>query len=80
MSMYGTWDAALTWALEHGDTLRAAGYEHGKAKPCLFYHSELDVSLMVHGDDFVAVGLNKHLVNIKNSHSEKYKIKIEQLG
>ena len=36
MSMYGTKDAALNWALEYGDTLRAAGYEQGKANPCLF--------------------------------------------
>ena len=35
---------------------------------------------MVHGDDFVAVGPDKHLQNIKNTLSEKYKIKIEQLG
>ena len=35
---------------------------------------------MVHGDDFVAVGPDKHLGNIKSTLSEKYKIKIEQLG
>ena len=35
---------------------------------------------MVHGDEFVAVGPDKHLVNIKNPLSEKYKIQIEQLG
>ena len=80
MSMYGTRDAALNWALEYGDTLKAAGYEQGKANPCLFYHHDLDVSVMVHGDDFVAVGPDKHLENIENTLSEKYKIKIEQLG
>ena len=46
----------------------------------LVYHSELDVSVMVHGDDFVAVGPDKHLDNIKNTLSENCKIKIEQLG
>ena len=35
---------------------------------------------MVHGDDFVAVGPDKHFDNIKITLSEKYKIKIEQLG
>ena len=35
---------------------------------------------MVHGDAFVAVGPDTHLDNIKNALSEKYKIKIEQLG
>ena len=33
MSMYGTRDADLNWALGYGDTLRAAGYEQGKANP-----------------------------------------------
>ncbi len=35
---------------------------------------------MVHGDYFVAVGPDKHLENIKSTLSEKYNIKIEQLG
>ena len=80
MSMYGTRDAALNRALEFGDTLKAAGYEQGKANPCLFDHDDLDVSVMVHGDDFVAVGPDEHLESIKNTLSEKHKIKIEQLG
>ena len=66
--------------MKYDDTLRAAGHEQGKANPCLFYHSELDVSLMVRGDDFVAVGPDQHLENIKATLSDKYKIKIEQLG
>ena len=36
MSMYGTREVAMNWALEYGDILRAAGYEQGKANPCLF--------------------------------------------
>ena len=80
MSMYGTRDAALNWAFEYGDTLRAAGYEQGKANPCLFYHHDLGVSVMVHGDDFEATGPDKHLDNIKNTLGDKYKIKIEQVG
>ena len=36
MSMYGTRDAALNWAMEYGDTLRAAGYQQGRSNPCLF--------------------------------------------
>ena len=71
MNVYGTRDAALNWALEYGDTRRAAGYEQGKANLCLFYNFELDVSVMVHGDDFVAVGLDKHLDSIKTALSDK---------
>ena len=56
MSMYGTRDAALNWAMEYSDTLRAAGYIQGKENPCLFHNKSLGVSVRVHGDDFVAVG------------------------
>ena len=52
----------------------------GKASPCLLYHAELNVSVMVHGDDSVAVGPDQPLDNIKATLSDKYKIKTEQLG
>ena len=35
---------------------------------------------MVHGDDFVAVGPEQQLDDVKRTLSEKYKIKVEQLG
>ena len=35
---------------------------------------------MVHGGDFIAVGPDPHLENVKATLSDKYKIKIEQLG
>ena len=80
MSMYGTRDAALNWALEYGETLRAAGYKQGRANPCLFFNEKLNVSIMVHGDDFVAVGPEQCLDHLKETLSDKYKIKVEALG
>ena len=80
MSMYGTRDAALNWALEYGDTLRAAGYVQGKANPCLFHHKALGLSVMVHGDDFVAVGPRQHLADTRKTLEDKYKLKVEMLG
>ena len=73
MSMYGTRDAALNWALEYGDTLREAGYVQGRANPCLFHHAGLDVSIMVRGDDFVAVGPEKNLEDTRRALEDKYK-------
>ena len=40
VSMYGTRDAALNWAVEHGETLKAAGFKQGVVNPCLFYHQQ----------------------------------------
>jgi hypothetical protein len=80
MSMYGTRDAALNWSLEYAETLRAGGYVQGKSNPCLFHNSKLGVSVMVHGDDFVAVGPRKHLVETRSTLESKYKLKVETLG
>ena len=80
VSMYGTRDAALNWANEYGDTLKEAGYKQGIINPCLFYHAEKDVTILVHGDDFVAVGHESHLEETKKVLNDKYKIKVETLG
>ena len=80
VSMYGTRDAAMNWAAEYGETLKAAGYIQGKVSPCLFHHPVHDVMIMVHGDDFVAVGEPEFLKKTEASLREKYKIKTETLG
>ncbi|MDP7559816.1 MAG: reverse transcriptase domain-containing protein, partial [Planctomycetota bacterium] len=40
VSMYGTRDAALNWATEYGDTLKAAGFKQGVSSPCIFRHEK----------------------------------------
>lgn len=80
VSMYGTRDAALNWAVEYGETLKDAGYRQGIANPCLFWHPKKDVTVVVHGDDFVAVGSEENLKDTKEALNKKYKIKVETLG
>ena len=60
-SMYGIRDAALNWSKEYADTLKSAGFVQGRSNPCLFRNHKLDVSIMVHGDDFIAVGTEANL-------------------
>ena len=67
MSIYGTRDAALNWALEYGETLKNAGYAQGKSNPCIFHHKEKCVTIMVHGDDFVSVGKPEHLKEVRDA-------------
>ena len=78
--MYGTRDAALNWSLEYAATLLAGGYVQGRANPCLFYNKALGVSVMVHGDDFIAVGPHQHLQETRKTLEEKYKLKTQELG
>ena len=80
MSMYGTRDAALNWATEYTSTLLASGYIQGRASPCLFHHPGKNVSIMVHGDDFIAVGEAKDIADTEKVLKDKYRIKVEHLG
>ena len=80
VSMYGTRDAALNWATEYGETLKAAGYQQGVSNPCLFWHPAKEVTIMVHGDDFVAIGDDEQLAETERTLAQKYKIKTEKLG
>ena len=80
MSMYGTRDAALNWHEEYAETLRQADYVRGIANPCLFYNHTTDVSVMVHGDDFLATGDGKAVESLKKVLSDAYKVKVETLG
>ena len=75
VSMYGTRDAALNWATEYGQTLVAAGYVQGKSCPCLFWHRQKGVAIMVHGDDFATVGEEEALADARKTVEDKYKIK-----
>ena len=80
MSMYGTRDAAQNWAFEYAETLERAGFKRGVANPCLFKHEEHNLSVMVHGDDFVAVGPDSAVKYVKDILAQKYKIKTEVMG
>ena len=65
MSMYGTRDAALNWSTEYSETLLRSGYRQGQSNACLFYNEQLDMCILVHGDDFVAVGSDRGLEDAK---------------
>ena len=80
MSMYGTRDAAMNWSAEYTQTLIADGYIQGKSNPCLFKHPGTKVMIMVHGDDFVAIGHDKNLKSARSTLEDKYQIKVDTLG
>ena len=80
MSMYGTRDAATNWAAEYTETLLQEGYVRGQANTCLFHKPKTNVAVMVHGDDFVAVGHKKGLAGVQGALEETYKLKVQTLG
>ena len=80
MSMYGTRDAATNWAAEYTETLIKDGFRRGRSNTCLFHHPISGVAVMVHGDDFVAVGDKDGLKSIREALEGKYKLKVQTLG
>eukprot|EP00973_Karenia_brevis_P084422 11715629-Karenia_brevis.AAC.1 len=57
--MYGAQDAAHIWQGDYTNVLVGGGSQVGKGSTAVFYHSKLDMQLLVHGDDFSALGDEK---------------------
>ena len=55
-SMYGTRSAAKNWQSEIARVMRLMGYDRARSTPTLYRKSAHDVTVVVHGDDFWAVG------------------------
>ena len=79
-TMYGTLDAAQEWALDYSEKLLARGYIQGRASPCHFFHPVHQTALLVHGDDFIAVGRSQGRHHLKATLEEFYEIKDKTLG
>lgn len=80
LSVYGTRDAAQNWHQEYARTLIEAGYVRGTSNPCLVSSEKDKVALLVHGDDFAAVGPEAPLEKLRAVLSNNYKVKTEMLG
>ena len=79
-SLYGTRDAPQLWAKHVGKTLRGLGYTETKGAPGVYYHKEKDVEITLHVDDFLVVGEEEHLMELKAALEKVYKLKGKVLG
>ena len=79
-SMYGTRDAAQNWQSEYSQRLIDSGFTRGKASPCVFHHVTRGIRALVHGDDYVSVGLPGQLKWMEEQFASKYQIKTQLLG
>ena len=73
--LYGCQDAAARWEEEYTSTLVARGFVQGKSSASVFYHSGMDVRLLIHGDDFVGVSDEDGLAYLEDTLAEKYAYK-----
>ena len=58
--VYGTSDAGMIWEQCCRDALERVGFISGVSNPCLL-HVDRDISVIVHGDEFKAMGTDANL-------------------
>ena len=74
--VYGTRDAGKLWEDTYTVVLMNAGFVPGASNPCIFYHEEKDISIVVHGDDFTALGSDDALDWYEQVLKDSFEIKI----
>ena len=79
-SMYGTRDAAQNWGETCAEAMIKAGFERGRASPCVFYHKDRKIRTYIHGDDYVSVGQDQDLKWLKGVLEAAFEIKTQILG
>ena len=60
--VYGTRDAGMLWEECYSTALLAMGFRRGIASPCCFHHSERNIRVVIHGDDFTALADREQLL------------------
>ena len=80
LSLYGTRDAAQNWAAAYSEYLEKNGFKKGKGSLCNFYHQARDISLTVHGDDFLVVADMEQLKWLEGRLQDQYEIKSTIIG
>ena len=74
-AMYGTRDAAQNWEYEYCQLMEGIGFKRGKASPCIFYHPQRGIRIVVHGDDFTVLGNTHQLDWFRQEISKRYEVK-----
>ena len=74
--MYGTRDVARGWEKEYESAFINIGFQQGKSSPCLFYHPEQDLRVVVHGDDFTIMCIDPALKWVTHEIKKVYELKV----
>ena len=73
--LYGTQDAAVCWEREYVSMLVENGFEQGISSPTVFLHRGRDLRVLVHGDDFFALGDDAALDFLEKCIAARYDYK-----
>ena len=64
--LYGFRPAAAAWEKFYAEKLESNGCNRGMSLGVVFNHKEKDISLAVHGDDFIVTGLEEDLIWLRD--------------
>ena len=73
---YGTRDAGAIWEDTYRGALESFRFISGTSSPCCFHHPDRDIKLVVHGDDFTAMGLKSDLDWYETQLARHFELKI----
>ena len=80
LSLYGTRDAAINWAIEYTGFMESTGFVKGASSPWNFWHAGYDLNVMVHGDDFIFTVPLSSIKWFQMKMRGKYEINTEIIG
>ena len=80
LSLYGTRDAATNFQKEVRELMTKLGFQQSQYNASLYHHPKSRVQVLVHGDDFVAVGRRREVENFKTKLAERVKVKNKIIG
>ena len=74
--MYGTRDAGAIWEATFTAKLVEMGFKQGAASPVCFFHERWGISLVVHGDDFTALGTDSALDKYEREIQKAFEVEL----
>ena len=69
-------DAGKLWEDSYTQVLEGMGFKAGLSNPCIFHHADRDISLVVHGDDFTALGNDDQLTWYEEELQKSFEVKL----
>jgi hypothetical protein len=75
-TMYGTQDASAVWQQDYTVLLLANGFVKGSASTAIFFHEDLDIRVLVHGDDFLTLADQEGLRHTEKVLAGRYDYKV----
>ena len=78
--LYDTRDAAVNFQNEVKRLMVRNGYIQAKYNTSLYYNPAIDVRVMIHGDDFIAVGERAEIAAFRKLVANRFTVKDKVIG